>query len=228
MLKRSNLVFSTKFQLSSLSVWPTFTRTSIQFSCLHARTITTERRPRVRYSHQSTFLHQRSLNSQYIQIQLRYTRQLARMAARKLDRDILPDTIKPINYDISIYDLELGGDFSYQGTVSILSKVAKSTKELILNSHQLKIHNVQVFVEHTKTEQQFASTDIVYDAPRQRATITFAEDLPVSEKALIVIKFQGTMNNDMAGFCMYPPQTSSNPKHQLESSQPNHIKRMLM
>jgi hypothetical protein len=35
------------------------------------------------------------------------------------DRDILPDTVKPINYAISIYDLELGGAFSYQGTVGM-------------------------------------------------------------------------------------------------------------
>jgi hypothetical protein len=49
---------------------------------------------------------------------------------------ILPDTVKPINYDISIYDLELGGKFSYQGTVSILSAIVKGTKEITLNAHQ--------------------------------------------------------------------------------------------
>jgi aminopeptidase N len=117
-----------------------------------------------------------------------------------LDRDILPDTVKPINYDISIYDLELGGAFSYQGTVNILSKIIKSSKEITLNTHQLKIHSAEVQLEHTKTQQSFKATDISYDAPRQRATLTFPEQLPTSEKALIVIKFQGTINNDMAGF----------------------------
>lgn len=131
------------------------------------------------------------------------------MAVEKLDRDTLPNNIKPVNYDISIYDLELGGGFTYQGTVSILSKITKDSKEIVLNSHQLKIHGAEVTLEHTKTQQKFQSVDISYDVPRQRATISFAEDLPVSEKALLVIKFQGTMNDDMAGFCKFPGINSS-------------------
>jgi aminopeptidase N len=116
------------------------------------------------------------------------------------DRDILPDNIKPINYDISLFDIELGGAFSYQGTVSILSKILKPSKEITLNTHQLKIHSAEVLLEHTKTQQSFKSTGVSYDAPRQRATILFEEELPVSEKATLVIKFEGTVNNDMAGF----------------------------
>jgi aminopeptidase N len=86
------------------------------------------------------------------------------MAPASLDRDILPDAIKPVNYGISIYDLELGGTFSYQGTVSILSNIIKSTNEIVLNAHQLKIHGAEVSVEPTKTPQSFKSTGISYDA----------------------------------------------------------------
>ncbi len=117
-----------------------------------------------------------------------------------LDRDILPGTVKPINYDISIYDLGLGGAFSYQGIVKIMSKIVKSSKEITLNTHQLKIHSAEVQLEHTKTQQPLKATDISYDVPRQRATLTFPEEIPTSEKAFIVIKFQGTIDNDMAGF----------------------------
>lgn len=117
-----------------------------------------------------------------------------------IDRDILPGNLKPINYDISLYDLELGGSFSYQGTLTITSKIVSSSKEITLNAHQLKIHSAEVSVEHTNTQQSFKATDISYDAPRQRATLSFAEDLPTSDKASLVIKFQGTINNDMAGF----------------------------
>lgn len=117
-----------------------------------------------------------------------------------IDRDILPGNVKPVNYHISLYDLELGGGFSYQGTVTISSKIVASSKEITLNAHQLKIYSAEVFVEHTKTLQSFKATDISYDAPRQRATFSFAEDLPTSDKASLIIKFQGTINNDMAGF----------------------------
>ncbi|KAH8656940.1 aminopeptidase-like protein [Tricladium varicosporioides] len=116
------------------------------------------------------------------------------------DRDILPDFIRPAHYDISIYDIELGGAFSYQGTVKISAKIAKGVREIVLNTHQLKIHTAKVTLELTKSQQSFKASGISYDAPRQRATISFSEELPVSEKAVIALDFQGTINNDMAGF----------------------------
>lgn len=112
------------------------------------------------------------------------------------DRDILPDTVKPSNYDLSIYDIELGGSWSYQGTVTIQSKINKSTKEITLNTTQIKIHSAEVSVD----QKSFQTTGISYDAPRQRATLSFADELPVSAEALVVIKFQGTIDKNMAGF----------------------------
>lgn len=122
------------------------------------------------------------------------------MSSSAVDRDILPDNVKPVNYDISLFDLELGGAFSYQGTVAIQLKITKNSKEISLNSHLLKIHGAELSVDHTKTSQSFKATEISYDAPRQRATLVFPEDLPISEKANLVLQFQGTMNSDMAGF----------------------------
>jgi aminopeptidase N len=115
-----------------------------------------------------------------------------------LDRDILPDNIKPINYDISIFDLELGGAFSYQGRVDILAKINKPTKEIVLNTHQLKIHSATISLNGTGKSSE--ASGISYDAPRQRATLTFSEELPPADQATVTIKFQGTINNDMAGF----------------------------
>lgn len=120
--------------------------------------------------------------------------------AAEVERDVLPTNIKPINYDISLYDLEFAGDFIYQGTVSILSKVTKPSKEIVLNSHQLKIHMVEVVLESATTREAFKATGISYDAPRQRATISFAEDIPITEKATVTVQFQGIINTDMAGF----------------------------
>jgi aminopeptidase N len=116
------------------------------------------------------------------------------------DRDVLPNTVKPINYAISIYDLEFGGDWSYHGTVSIECRIVKTSKEITLNSHQLKIYSARVQSDHTKTWQTFLASEISYDAPRQRVSLSFSEEIPVSDNALIVLQFQGTINNDMAGF----------------------------
>jgi aminopeptidase N len=122
------------------------------------------------------------------------------MPAARLGRDVLPDDIKPINYNLSIYDLELGGSFTYQGTVSILAKILRSTNEIVLNSHQLIIHSAEVTIEQAKSQQTFKTSGIWFDVPRNRATISFQDALPVSDRALITLTFQGTMNNDMAGF----------------------------
>jgi aminopeptidase N len=122
------------------------------------------------------------------------------MSVGHSDRDILPDTVKPVHYDLSLYDIELGGAFSFQGTVKITTKVLKNTKSIVLNSHQLKIHDSEVLVEQSKTQKTLKSLAISYDAPKQRATIEFSEEIPVSEAIVIVINFQGTINNEMAGF----------------------------
>ena len=67
-------------------------------------------------------------------------RHCVNMAAANIDRDVLPDSIKPINYKLQIHDIELGGAFQYSGTVSILSRVIKSTREVVLNSHQREFY----------------------------------------------------------------------------------------
>jgi aminopeptidase N len=99
-----------------------------------------------------------------------------------------------------------------------LSKVVKNLKEITLNSHQLKIHSAKVQLEHTKTQQAFTASEISYDAPRQRVTLSFTEEIPASEKAVIVIKFQGTINNDMAGFyrSKYKPTVTPAPSVPLD------------
>ncbi|KAI9792331.1 MAG: hypothetical protein M1816_002556 [Peltula sp. TS41687] len=116
------------------------------------------------------------------------------------DRDILPDSVKPINYAISLYDLELGGAFSYQGTVKIDLDVKKNTQEIVLNAVQLKIHSAEVVTEHTKTEQRIEISNISYDEKSQRATFKLDDSLPSSSKASLTIKFSGTMNDLMKGF----------------------------
>lgn len=116
------------------------------------------------------------------------------------DRDILPDHVKPSNYAISLYDIEHGGAFSYQGTVSITARIQRPTTEIVLNAIDLVIHSAEVQIESAKTKSTLRSNGTTYDVKNQRAMISFEDEIPVSEVALIVIRFQGTINNTMAGF----------------------------
>lgn len=60
--------------------------------------------------------------------------------------------VKPVNYAISLYDLEMGGSYSYQGTVKIDLDVKKDTKEIVLNALQIKIHSVEILLERSKSK----------------------------------------------------------------------------
>ncbi|KID96705.1 Peptidase M1, alanine aminopeptidase/leukotriene A4 hydrolase, partial [Metarhizium majus ARSEF 297] len=115
------------------------------------------------------------------------------------DREILPDNLKPVHYNVSLRDLEFK-NWTYQGTVTIDSEIVKPTKEIVLNTLEIKITSAKVLVDHTKSSQAIQTTNFAYDERAQRATITFDQGLPVSKKASVVIDFEGIMNNEMAGF----------------------------
>ncbi|EHK46514.1 hypothetical protein TRIATDRAFT_132566 [Trichoderma atroviride IMI 206040] len=115
------------------------------------------------------------------------------------DRDVLPDNIKPSHYVLSLRDLDFKA-WTYKGTVTIQSEIVKPTKEVVLNSLELKVHNAKVLVDHTKSEQKWESSNVSYDGKAQRVTIAFDQEIPVSKKASVVIEFEGIINNEMAGF----------------------------
>lgn len=86
------------------------------------------------------------------------------MALKASDRNILPakcanmapychewtslttnSRIKATNYNLSLFDLEFGGKWSYSGLVKIDSKIAESTDEIVINTKELDILSAEVF-----------------------------------------------------------------------------------
>jgi aminopeptidase N len=53
-------------------------------------------------------------------------------------------SIKPLNYDLSLFNLEFGGGWTYDGLVKINSKVKSDTQELVINTKELEITKVNV------------------------------------------------------------------------------------
>ncbi|CAG9938791.1 unnamed protein product [Clonostachys rosea f. rosea IK726] len=123
----------------------------------------------------------------------------ARNPEKMTDREVLPDNVKPIHYSLSLRDLEFK-NWTYQGTVGIDVEITKPTKEIVLNTLELKLHNAKVKVDHTKSEQTIETTNFSYNEKAQRATIVFDQELPVSKKASLTITFEGIINNELAGF----------------------------
>lgn len=112
------------------------------------------------------------------------------------DRDILPDTLKPSHYNLSLRELEFQ-DWTYKGTVDITVEVVKPTKEVVLNSLELKLFSAKISNE---AGSALSSTNFSYDERAQRVTVTFDEEIPVSAKSILSIEFEGIMNGEMAGF----------------------------
>lgn len=52
--------------------------------------------------------------------------------------------MKPQRYDISLYNLELGGSWSYNGIVKIDALISKPTKEIVLNVKEVSVEKAEV------------------------------------------------------------------------------------
>ncbi|KAJ0413729.1 peptidase family M1-domain-containing protein [Aspergillus carlsbadensis] len=113
------------------------------------------------------------------------------------DREILPSEVKPIHYGISLFDLQLGGSWSYKGIVKISSKVNGPTKHVVLNSKEIEVQHAEII--GTDGAELAKASDITYDKKSERVTLKFLDDLPQSD-IVVSISFTGTMNNAMAGF----------------------------
>ena len=115
-----------------------------------------------------------------------------KMASTMPDRDVLPSTLTPFHYELSLYDVEMGGSFTFQGTVKIHARIILECNEITLNANQLNISSAEV--------QGVSPKEITYDAASQRTTLHLEDALPVSDEAVIVIKYQGLINTNMTGF----------------------------
>ena len=60
------------------------------------------------------------------------------------DRDVLPNTVKPINYNIELFDLELGGGFTFNGAVTIEIDIRATVQEITLNAHELEVTSAAI------------------------------------------------------------------------------------
>lgn len=56
-------------------------------------------------------------------------------------------SIKPSNYNLSLSNLEFGGDWAYDGFLKIDSRVKSSTDQVVLNTKHLEIKEVEVLAK---------------------------------------------------------------------------------
>ncbi|KAJ1977834.1 hypothetical protein H4R34_003429 [Dimargaris verticillata] len=114
------------------------------------------------------------------------------------NREVLPTNVKPLHYALELTpDLE---QLVFQGRVTVKLEVAKATSVIALNTDDLKIQSAHVVQNVAKTEQKLAADNISYDAAKQRAILTFAQELPAGSQATLFMEFTGVLNDLMTGF----------------------------
>ncbi|KAK3400603.1 peptidase family M1-domain-containing protein [Sordaria brevicollis] len=164
---------------------------SISRTTTSNNTTTTRHRPRLVAQTSAVPL------SPFLVLGSRYCSAHARAKRREnmTDRDILPDNFKPTHYDLEIRDLDFSS-WSYKGTVRIDGNLVKPTKDIVLNTLEIKLLNAKL----TAGQQAFESKQFSEDTKAQRSTISFPEDLPVADNVSLTLEFTGELNHDMAGF----------------------------
>ena len=115
--------------------------------------------------------------------------------------------LKPINYDISLYDIQFSGDFQYKGTVKIELQVKKPTKQVVINVNQVKIHAARVSGQDGNESE---ATSINHDEHGQTATIDFDKSIE-GTTAVLTLEFTAFLNNLMCGFSRAKYKSTGNP-----------------
>ncbi|CAG7981479.1 unnamed protein product [Penicillium olsonii] len=166
------------FQARPLTVRPAPLRT------IHLVSRTLPTRPRLRFPALKTFTPTRHCSAE------------VRMMASQ-ERETLPDVAKPINYHVSLFDLQLGGSWGYKGTLKIDLQVTRATTEIVLNSKEINVQNAEIL---DKDGSQLAkASGITYDKKSERVALAFSQEVAPAD-VVLSINFTGTMNNAMSGF----------------------------
>ena len=94
----------------------------------------------------------------------------------------------------------MGSEFGSFG-VDSLEELDALENKIVLNSHELKIHEANIQASQTKTQSTVSAKSITYDENGRTVTIEFGEKIRhTSGKSVLSLSFDGILNNAMAGF----------------------------
>ncbi|PUU74853.1 ERAP1-like C-terminal domain-domain-containing protein [Tuber borchii] len=109
-------------------------------------------------------------------------------------REVLPGNVKPTNYTV---ELEPNFEtFKYDGTVVIDLEVVEKSTTVTVNLVDIDIK--EVYVEYNGSLH--SPTDSNHNEETQTVTWTFKKTIPEGTQGNLTIKFQGSLNDNMAGF----------------------------
>lgn len=147
------------------------------------------------------------------------------------EREVLPTGLKPINYDLSIYDIDfetahgegLGNNRAclFRGTVLITYQVLSTVEEIQLNARDLKILGAVATFSNGKTENSVSASSIVYDEKLERVCLKLNQEINAASTTQIVveIQYEGYVHTDMNSFYLSRYTTPEGKKSVMFSTQ---------
>ncbi|KAI5967001.1 uncharacterized protein KGF55_000410 [Candida pseudojiufengensis] len=110
--------------------------------------------------------------------------------------EALPTNLKPIHYDLSIYDINLKND-TFKGEVSIDLDVLQPTNELILNYRDISVTKEDIKV--TNNGDNIKIDSIEENKSKEYFIIKFNQTVE-SGKLNVIINYNAIIQTNMAGF----------------------------
>ncbi|KIW12561.1 hypothetical protein PV08_09838 [Exophiala spinifera] len=111
---------------------------------------------------------------------------------------LLAQSIKPSNYQLSIFDIEFGGQWSYQGKAVIDAEATVSTNKIIVHSENLEVLRAEVKCGLDYVLVQDASS-ILPSRDEKQVCLQFTE-LVTKGPFRLHVSFRGQIDPDMTGF----------------------------
>ncbi|KAI3405253.2 hypothetical protein KGF56_001945 [Candida oxycetoniae] len=128
--------------------------------------------------------------------------------------EALPTKLKPYNYDLSIYDIDLSRDV-FKGTVVIHLNVVEKTNELYLNYRDITVVKENIKVEN---DGKIVSVDSIEEnKQKEYFVVKFAENVSNGGKVNVTIDYEAIIQSNMAGFYKSAFNEDGKEKHMLST-----------
>ena len=109
------------------------------------------------------------------------------------DKIVLPNNVRPINYNLKLQpDLT---QFKFSGEETIEIEVLETTTQIQLNSIEINIQTAKL----TQSGQSWTSSNINYDTEKETASLIFESAIQPGGASLEII-FTGELNDKLRGF----------------------------
>lgn len=115
------------------------------------------------------------------------------------DRDILPEGLKPVHYDLKISNINFES-LTFEGSVEIEYAATQRVDVVYLNARDLEIKSAKVASFSTKTESTIAVKKISYDKATEVVTLALESSVEEASKVLVTVNYTGLIQTNMAGF----------------------------